>query len=58
MFECYATWALSLRSRGLGPNREGDAGEGDLDGEEQEEMREEPGEFLRMEEGEEERSAG
>ena len=57
MFECYATWALSLRSRGLGPNREGDAGDGDLDGEEQEEMREDPGEFLRMD-GEDERSAG
>ena len=41
----YATWARSLRSRGLGPNREGDAGEGDRDGEEQEEMREE-GEFF------------
>ena len=57
MFECYATWALSLRSRGLGPNREGDAGEGDLDGEEQEEMREDPGEFL-IRDGEEQRSAG
>ena len=46
LFGCYATWARSLRSRGLGPNREGDAGEGDRDGEEQEEMREE-GEFFR-----------